>query len=201
MKNNNSNKALDQREEWHCLQCLPSVSLSGSKMERLGWRSGSTSREFPFLFCAKLDNSKSQLWVFRNDRKCFLDILDVLLQLGPTVMGYIPAGGLRSCSVFHQATSAQKLDADGFMWERRGSGLPGPDLGLLDIGHRIFMSGCCILMWILHTPNSTSSILSSHTQEALFSLLKESNSWQSGGLHLNSTLKTPYTISSVLRYW
>ena len=55
-------------------------------MERLGWRSGSPSREFLFLFRAKLENPKSQLCVFSNDRKCFLDVLATPLHVGPTAM-------------------------------------------------------------------------------------------------------------------
>lgn len=137
-----------------------------------------------FILCAKLENPKSQLWVCSKDRKCLLEILDLLLYPGPTNDGALsPGTALRSCSAFRWTACASELKADVLRRERTAMA-PLPYFSASSTGNRIFMPGGCIWVWTLNT--------SSDTCGALSSTLKESNSWQSGGLHLNSIPKTPY---------
>lgn len=117
--NTNNNPFLEQLEECHCLQCFTNASIAGSEMERLSWIRFHIKWVSLFVLCAKLENPKSQLWVFSNDHKCLLEILDLLLYYGPTNDGALsPGTALRSCSMFHWTACAPELEADVLMGER-----------------------------------------------------------------------------------
>lgn len=155
---------------------------------------------FFLILCAKLENPKSQLWVVSNDRKCFLDLLDTQLHLGPTNDGALSLEtALLSCSVFHQTTAVSRAWSWCLNVGENGEWLPFPQLCY--IKHWKLHVGLLRLDRILNTPNSTSWVSFSDKWGPLSSMLDKSNSWQSGGLHHNSTLKSPYVISSILKSW
>lgn len=128
-----------------------------------GLRNGETDLEIRFhikrvsffILCAKLENPKSQLWVFSNDRKCVLETLDLLPYPGPTNDGALsPGTALHSCSAFHWTACEPELEA-GVLRQERTVMAPLADFRASSTGNHIFMPGGCIWVWTLNTSSDT----------------------------------------------
>lgn len=114
--NTNNNPFLEQLEKCHCLQCFTNVSIEGSEMERLSWIRFHIKWVSFFIFCAKFENPKSQLWVFSNDHKCLLEILD--LSWTHKWWGTFPGDRLTQLLNIPPDRCAPELEADVLMGER-----------------------------------------------------------------------------------
>lgn len=115
----NNNKVLDQQGErhGHGRQCFTSASISGPKMDRPGYRSGSTSSEFPFLFFVlnyKIPDHNYGLSAMTTSVSWIFCIRCSILD--PQMMGHFP--WRLPCSVAQRATRQhlhQKLEVALFL--------------------------------------------------------------------------------------